>query len=300
MLFTKQIVVFASLLIGTLARAAVIPMPMPMANAVSEMKPRDVKMISAYEKRQDDVVTVGDSAPMKAPDGVLENYPRQASDIVEVGDSAPMKAPDGVLQNYPRQESDVVTIGDSAPMKAPDGVLQNYPRQAGDIVEVGDSTPMKAPDGVLQSYPRKVARKELPRMRPGVGTLVSAVQNALDHHNRGAAGILTRTGGTIGFFTAMGATFAFTEAAVANQRQTDDSLNGAAGGCAAGLLAGLRARSIPMAFASCAVIGTLVASFDAAGRSLTGGPQDTAAIDIRAERRNRFFKKPPPLDAATE
>jgi hypothetical protein len=38
----------------------------------------------------------------------------------------------------------------------------------------------------------------------------------------------------------MGATFAFTEAVVANQRQTDDSLNGAAGGCAAGLLAGLR------------------------------------------------------------
>lgn len=35
----------------------------------------------------------------------------------------------------------------------------------------------------------------------GVGVLVSAVQNALDHHNRGAAGILTRTGGTIGFFS---------------------------------------------------------------------------------------------------
>ncbi|KAF8761265.1 nadh-ubiquinone oxidoreductase 21.3 kda subunit [Rhizoctonia solani] len=35
----------------------------------------------------------------------------------------------------------------------------------------------------------------------GVGTLVSAVQNALDQHNRGAAGILTRTGGTIGFFS---------------------------------------------------------------------------------------------------
>ena len=34
----------------------------------------------------------------------------------------------------------------------------------------------------------------------GVGVLVSAVQNALDSHNRGAAGIFTRTGGTIGFF----------------------------------------------------------------------------------------------------
>lgn len=34
----------------------------------------------------------------------------------------------------------------------------------------------------------------------GVGLLVSTVQNALDTHNRGAAGVLTRTGGTIGFF----------------------------------------------------------------------------------------------------
>lgn len=34
----------------------------------------------------------------------------------------------------------------------------------------------------------------------GVGVLVASVQNALDHHNRGAMGIFTRSGGTIGFF----------------------------------------------------------------------------------------------------
>lgn len=39
---------------------------------------------------------------------------------------------------------------------------------------------------------------------------------------------------------AMGATFALTESVVANQRQVDDPLNGAAGGCAAGFLAGIR------------------------------------------------------------
>ena len=38
----------------------------------------------------------------------------------------------------------------------------------------------------------------------------------------------------------MGAAFAFTEAVVANQRETDDALNGLAGGCAAGFLAGIR------------------------------------------------------------
>lgn len=38
----------------------------------------------------------------------------------------------------------------------------------------------------------------------------------------------------------MGAAFAFTEAVAANQRETDDALNGLAGGCAAGFLAGIR------------------------------------------------------------
>ena len=38
----------------------------------------------------------------------------------------------------------------------------------------------------------------------------------------------------------MGATFALAESVVANQRQKDDALNGVAGGCAAGFLAGIR------------------------------------------------------------
>lgn len=33
-----------------------------------------------------------------------------------------------------------------------------------------------------------------------VGVLASAVQNALGAHNRGAMGVITRSGGTIGFF----------------------------------------------------------------------------------------------------
>lgn len=34
----------------------------------------------------------------------------------------------------------------------------------------------------------------------GAGLLVSAVQNALGTHSRGAMGVLTRTGGTVGLF----------------------------------------------------------------------------------------------------
>ncbi|CCL99017.1 uncharacterized protein FIBRA_01026 [Fibroporia radiculosa] len=122
----------------------------------------------------------------------------------------------------------------------------------------------------------------------GVGALVSAVQNALGSHSSGAAGFITRTGGTIGIFAAMGATFALTEAAVANSREKDDAVNGAAGACAAGFLAGIRARSLPMAVASCAVMGAAMGTFDYGGKSLRGTPE------TQEERRKRFFKHPPP------
>ncbi|PCH33708.1 hypothetical protein WOLCODRAFT_135276 [Wolfiporia cocos MD-104 SS10] len=125
----------------------------------------------------------------------------------------------------------------------------------------------------------------------GVGAFVSAIQNALGSHSSGAAGVLTRTGGTIGFFAAMGATFAFTEAAVANNRQKDDAVNGAAGACAAGFLAGIRSRSLPLAIASCAVLGSVMGTFDYAGKAL----QTPVSQE---ERRQRFFKHTPPTHAA--
>jgi hypothetical protein len=163
-----------------------------------------------------------------------------------------------------------------------------------------------------------------------VGAFVSSVQNALGTHSKGASGFLSRTGGTIGFFgvcstdlfvkslsynqaiisasvaAAMGATFAATEAIVANQRERQDALNGVAGGCAAGFLAGIRglrypyllapfllifspARSLPIAVASCAVIGAAVGTFDTAGQSLRG---DQEALSYE-EKRKRFFKQNP-------
>ncbi|KAI0778275.1 hypothetical protein BD413DRAFT_508064 [Trametes elegans] len=127
----------------------------------------------------------------------------------------------------------------------------------------------------------------------GIGALVSAVQNALGTHTSGAAGFLTRTGGTIGFFAAMGATFALTESVVANQRQVDDPLNGAAGGCAAGFLAGIRARSLPLAVASCAVLGTAIGTLDYNGKNIV--PSKVESIE---ERRKRFFKQPRPTTSS--
>jgi len=119
-----------------------------------------------------------------------------------------------------------------------------------------------------------------------VGFFVSSLQNALQKHSYGAMGVFTRTGGTIGFFAAMGATFAFTEAFVANQRQKNDSLNGAIGGCAAGFLAGIKRRSLPLAIGTCAVLGAVVGGFDYTG-------QMTGDQTSREEKRKRFFKNPP-------
>jgi len=122
----------------------------------------------------------------------------------------------------------------------------------------------------------------------GVGAFVSAIQNALGTHSRGASGFFTRTGGTIGFFAAMGFTFALTDAVVANTREKDDALNGVAGGCAAGFLAGIRARSLPMAVASCAVLGAAVGTFDYGGKNIAGSREP----ETQEEKRRRFFKHP--------
>jgi len=124
----------------------------------------------------------------------------------------------------------------------------------------------------------------------GIGLLVSALQNSLQQHNAGAMGVFTRTGGTIGLFAAMGAAFTFVDSSVANYREKDDALNGVVGGCAAGFIAGLRNRSLPTAMGACAIIGTVIGTYDAAGKSLTGtrGPMTR---EEREESRLSAFKK---------
>lgn len=55
-----------------------------------------------------------------------------------------------------------------------------------------------------------------------------------------------------------------------------------------------------MAVASCAIIGGMVGSFDAAGRSLTGDGRSLATRPDREERRKQFFKKKLPIPGATD
>ncbi|KAJ1796569.1 hypothetical protein LPJ59_003669, partial [Coemansia sp. RSA 2399] len=64
---------------------------------------------------------------------------------------------------------------------------------------------------------------------------------------------------------AMGGVFAGTSAAATQLRGKDDFLNDAAAGCAAGLIAGLRKRSIPAALGSCAFFAGTMGTYEYSG-----------------------------------
>lgn len=107
----------------------------------------------------------------------------------------------------------------------------------------------------------------------------------------------------------MGGIFSYTDSTVANFRQKDDAVNGAIGGCAAGVVLGAAARSVPMMFGGCASLAALIGTFDAAGKSLQGtyarsspkdfahggedtehGPGGKGWREAREARRQSFFK----------
>ncbi|KAK7064272.1 NdufA11 NADH dehydrogenase subunit [Favolaschia claudopus] len=80
------------------------------------------------------------------------------------------------------------------------------------------------------------------------GVVIAGLRNALSGRN---AGFIA----PIGLFAVVGASFALTESAVANQREADDPISAASGACAAGFLLGLSTRSLPMALGTCSMMG---------------------------------------------
>ncbi|KAJ7357312.1 hypothetical protein DFH08DRAFT_954590 [Mycena albidolilacea] len=109
------------------------------------------------------------------------------------------------------------------------------------------------------------------------GAVVAGLRNALSGRN---GGFVT----PIGLFAAVGASFAFTESVVANQRQTDDAISAASGACAAGFLLGISAaRSLPMAVGACSVMAGFTGL-----HKYSGGMQQHQP-DPAAEKKS-FFK----------
>ncbi|KAI9367496.1 hypothetical protein BJX61DRAFT_547435 [Aspergillus egyptiacus] len=107
-----------------------------------------------------------------------------------------------------------------------------------------------------------------------VGLFASAVQNTLARQNIGPWGVVTRTGGTIGIFAAMGGTYEFVKTASANLREKEDTWNVALGGFFSGAILGLRARTFPALLGYGAALAGAMGSFDYCGSTLFGRERD--------------------------
>lgn len=65
---------------------------------------------------------------------------------------------------------------------------------------MADSPEVETPPNFYEPKPTLANASRLGLQSAAVGAFVSALQNAMGTHSRGAMGFLTRTGGTIGFF----------------------------------------------------------------------------------------------------
>ncbi|KAL8941659.1 MAG: hypothetical protein Q9216_002122 [Gyalolechia sp. 2 TL-2023] len=124
----------------------------------------------------------------------------------------------------------------------------------------------------------------------GAGLFISAVQNALTRQNVGGWGVITRTGGTIVMFAAIGGTFGFARIAAANLREKEDAYNQAIGGFFAGSVVGFRMRSFPAVLGFGALVAIILGTHEYTGGKLSGFARDHMVDQYQRKeqlRRNR-------------
>ncbi|KAI1102152.1 hypothetical protein F4804DRAFT_334592 [Jackrogersella minutella] len=104
----------------------------------------------------------------------------------------------------------------------------------------------------------------------GAGLLASSVQNSLAKRNVGVWGIFSRTGGTIGLFTAVGTVYLFSKDAAANLREKDDTWNVTIASFLSGATIGLRAGRMPHVLGFGAAFSAIMSTFEYTGGTLRG------------------------------
>ncbi|KAF2717640.1 hypothetical protein K431DRAFT_341203 [Polychaeton citri CBS 116435] len=122
------------------------------------------------------------------------------------------------------------------------------------------------------------------------GFFISTIQNTLTRQNVGALGVLTRTGGTVAVFAAMGGAYEFTKTASANLRQKEDTWNTTWGGLVAGGVLGLRFRSAPAVLGYGGALAVIVSAFAFTGGKLVGNKADPSVDEVARKeylRKNR-------------
>ncbi|KAF2459646.1 NADH-ubiquinone oxidoreductase 213 kDa subunit [Lineolata rhizophorae] len=127
----------------------------------------------------------------------------------------------------------------------------------------------------------------------GAGTVLSAIQNSLTRQNVGALGFITRTGGTIGTFAALGAGYAFTSTAAANLREKDDAYNEAIGGFFGGSVIGLSKRSFPKTLGYGAGLAIVLSAFKYTGGGFSRHGKDYTKDNVEAKDALRNAKRIP-------
>ncbi|KAH8668721.1 hypothetical protein BX600DRAFT_510790 [Xylariales sp. PMI_506] len=121
------------------------------------------------------------------------------------------------------------------------------------------------------------------------GLFTAAVQNSLAKTNVGAWGVLTRSGGTIGLFTAVPMVLGFTRDATANLREKDDAFNGTVGAFVAGSLLGLKSGRMPQILGWGAVAAVVQTAYEFTGSSLKGKKVESEFAD-EFERKEHLRK----------
>ncbi|KAL2117403.1 hypothetical protein VTJ04DRAFT_7063 [Mycothermus thermophilus] len=103
-----------------------------------------------------------------------------------------------------------------------------------------------------------------------IGLLMAAVKNSLEKANVGPWTTFTRHGHIIFTFAAVGGTFAFTRAAVANLREKDDHWDDATAGLVAGSIMGLRRGRFASVLGWSLFTGSSIGTFAYTGNTLRG------------------------------
>ncbi|KAI0148593.1 hypothetical protein GGR57DRAFT_236219 [Xylariaceae sp. FL1272] len=130
-------------------------------------------------------------------------------------------------------------------------------------------------------HPKDAVKSGLVGMATGAGAgfMLSAVQNSLSKRNVGTWGVFTKTGSTIGYFTAVSAIYGFATDASANLREKDDSINHGIGAFLGGAVLGLRAGRMPQVLGYGAAFAVVMTAFDYTGGNLVGKRTEVPEMD---------------------
>ncbi|KAG8629759.1 hypothetical protein KVT40_001378 [Elsinoe batatas] len=134
----------------------------------------------------------------------------------------------------------------------------------------------------------------------GAGAFVSTIQNTLNRQNIGAMGFVTRTGGTIAVFGAMGGVYEFAKLASANLREKDDIWNPTIGGFFSGTMLGLRFRTLPAVFGYGTLSAVVLAAFNYTGGKMSGYERDPAVDEYERKVALRKNRRRPVEDTIAE